>query len=102
MDYKKQSNFLNYIGGEWVPSSSGQLFINTNPADESDVVGHFQLSNEADAIKAVKAASQAFLVWKKTPISKKVSILNSAAQYLENHAAEFAIELTREEGKPVG
>lgn len=102
MDHKKQSKFLNYIGGEWVESSSGQLFSNTNPADESDVIGHFQLSNEADAIKAIKAASQAFVTWKKTSISKRAAVLNYAAQYLEDHAADFAVELTREEGKPVG
>lgn len=102
MDHIKQSKFSNYIGGEWVESSSGQLFINTNPADESDVIGHFQLSNEVDATNAIKAASQAFVAWKKIPISKRASILNAAAQYLEEHSSDFAVELTREEGKPLG
>lgn len=101
MDSQKNNNYLNYIDGQWVESSSGKIFQNTNPADESDLVGNFQLSNEVDAKRAVQAASQAFSAWKKLSISKRAAILNSAAKYLEDHAQEFAIELTREEGKPV-
>ena len=29
----------NFIGGEWVTSSSGKTFENRNPADRDDLVG---------------------------------------------------------------
>lgn len=102
MNGNAQKDYLNFIGGEWVSSSSGKTFANTNPADESDLVGNFQLSNAVDANAAIEAASAAFATWKYVPITKRTAILNGAAHYLEQHADQFAIELTREEGKPVG
>ena len=38
----------NYIGGEWVPSVSGEKFENLNPADTRDVVGRFARSTKED------------------------------------------------------
>ncbi len=38
--------YLNYIGGEWVKSSSGEWFDNVNPADTTDIVGRFPKSND--------------------------------------------------------
>ena len=93
--------FKNHIDGAWVASRSGATFDNINPADTRDVVGRFQASNADDAHAAVAAAAAAFEGWKKTPVSRRAAMLNSAAQYLETHAAQFAEELTREEGKPV-
>ncbi len=91
--------FLNYIDGKWVPSQSGRTFDNTNPADTAQVVGQFQASGAADAEAAVQAAQSAFDAWRKTPIGKRAKILNDAALYIEQHADQFAEELTREEGK---
>ncbi|WP_194712938.1 aldehyde dehydrogenase family protein [Noviherbaspirillum soli] len=91
--------FSNYIDGEWAASVTGRTFENRNPADSSDLVGLFQASSADDARQAVRAAAAAFDGWKKTPISKRAAILNSAAAYLEQNAQRFAEELTREEGK---
>jgi hypothetical protein len=33
--------YLNFIDGAWVPSVSGNLFEDRNPADASDVIGLF-------------------------------------------------------------
>ena len=41
----KTQTYKNYIGGEWVKSSSGEYFDNLNPADTNDVVGRFPKSN---------------------------------------------------------
>ncbi len=46
----KTATFHNYIGGEWIKSSSGEWFENLNPADTSDVVGRFPRSNQADVL----------------------------------------------------
>ncbi|HVF66657.1 MAG TPA: hypothetical protein VM914_03285, partial [Pyrinomonadaceae bacterium] len=49
-------SYPNYIGGEWVASSSGEWFENTNPADTRDVIGRFPASNSSDVERAVSAA----------------------------------------------
>ena len=99
MDDLSQQTFLNHIGGSWMPSASGKTAPNINPADTGDVVGRFQVSDAADARRAVEAAQAAFAGWRDTPISKRAAILTKAAQLLEERAADIARELTREEGK---
>lgn len=91
--------FLNYLDGQWRASDSGTTFENRNPADQADLLGHFQASIAEDARQAVAAAERAFDGWRATPISKRAGILNRAADYLEAHVDQFAEELTREEGK---
>ena len=51
--------YHNYIGGEWVKSSSGEWFDNLNPADTTDIVGRFPASNQEDVNTAVEAAKYA-------------------------------------------
>src|SRR6185503_710146 len=95
------AEFANCIGGEWIKSRTGRTFDDVNPADTRDVVGRFQASSADDARAAVAAAAAAFDGWRRTPITKRAKVLLSAADYLEAHAAPFAEELTREEGKSV-
>jgi aldehyde dehydrogenase (NAD+) len=91
--------FRNYIAGEWSASVSGRSFENRNPADTDDLVGLFQASTAEDAQRAVKAAAAAFTSWQRTPVTRRAQILLAAADRLERQAAQFAEELTREEGK---
>jgi aldehyde dehydrogenase (NAD+) len=93
--------FLNHIQGEWVRARAGRTFDNTNPHDTRETVGRFQASGPVDAEAAVAAASAAFEGWRATPIGKRAKMLQDAASYLETHAARFAEELSREEGKSV-
>ena len=50
--------YNNYIGGKWVPSESGEVFENINPADTDDVIGRFPVSTSADVNAAVNAAQK--------------------------------------------
>ena len=50
----------NYVGGAWVPASSGETYTKLNPMRPSEVVGEFSSSSEADADAAVAAAEAAF------------------------------------------
>lgn len=95
------ASFNNLVGGEWVAASNGAWLDNINPADTSDIVGRFPASTAKDAEAAVRAAAMAFPAWRKTSISARAKILNKAADYLDVHAEDFAIEMTREMGKPV-
>ncbi|MBC8732890.1 aldehyde dehydrogenase family protein [Paraburkholderia sp. UCT2] len=93
--------FKNLIAGEWTASVSGKTFRNINPADTRDVIGHFQASTPDDAQAALGAASAAFAKWRRTSVSARAKIVNKAADWLEANADAFALELTREEGKPL-
>ncbi|AOW95093.1 aldehyde dehydrogenase [Rhodococcus sp. WMMA185] len=90
---------MNYIDGQWVPSSSGATFTRRNPADHGDVVGVFPDSNSADISAAISALAKAAPQWAATPPERRGAILESAAEYLEERADELIAELVREEGK---
>jgi alpha-ketoglutaric semialdehyde dehydrogenase len=94
--------FRNHIGGEWTGAAGRKTFDNINPADTRDIVGRFQASSSEDAQAAVDAAALAFSSWRATPITKRAKVLLDAADHIEANAAQFALELTREEGKPLG
>jgi len=51
--------YLNYIGGEWVESSSGETLTSLDPATQ-EVVAYAQQSTTADMERAIAAARKAF------------------------------------------
>ena len=59
--------YLNYIGGSWVPASSGETYLDTNPARPDEVIGEFQRSGVDDVAAAVTAAAGAREEWRRTP-----------------------------------
>ncbi len=91
--------FSNYIGGEWVASSSGEWFDNVNPADTSDIVGRFPKSNADDVNKAVEAARSAAKRWRLTPAPKRAEILFRLGEILRANKDRFTADMTREMGK---
>jgi acyl-CoA reductase-like NAD-dependent aldehyde dehydrogenase len=91
--------YNNYIGGEWVKSSSGEWFENVNPADSNDVVGRFPLSNADDVKRAVSAARSAADRWRKTPAPRRAEILFRLGDILRKNKDRYATEMTREMGK---
>jgi aldehyde dehydrogenase (NAD+) len=93
--------YLNYIGGEWRPSASGQTFDDTNPARSSEVVGRFQRSTPADVDAAIAAAEAAFPAWRALPAPARGEIILRAALLLEARRDELARQMTREMGKPL-
>ncbi|MFC5863869.1 aldehyde dehydrogenase family protein [Acidicapsa dinghuensis] len=92
-------HYHNLIGGEWLPSQSGQTFQNLNPADHNDVIGDFPASSAADVALAVAAAKKAFATWRLVPAPKRAEILYRAGQLLTERKEEFARQMTREMGK---
>jgi alpha-ketoglutaric semialdehyde dehydrogenase len=95
------TEYLNLIGGEWVPAASGETFENINPADTSEVVGVHPSSGRADVVAAIDAAEGAFAEWRSMGGPARGKILFTAAQILEDRAAAVGRDLTREEGKTV-
>ncbi|MEO8041932.1 MAG: aldehyde dehydrogenase family protein [Acidobacteriota bacterium] len=91
--------YFNYIGGEWVNSSSGEWFENINPADTSDIVGRFPKSNADDVNAAVEAAKNASTKWRRTPAPKRAELLFTLGEILRENKDQFTREMTREMGK---
>src|SRR5690349_19609005 len=89
----------NFIGGEWIESTSGRAFENRNPANTDDLVGMFPSSTAEDVDVAVQAASAAAESWRPTPAPKRAEILYRAAETLVRRKEELARDMTREMGK---
>ena len=91
----------NYIGGRWVESESGKTYTITNPASKDTVLGEFQTSGEADALRAVAAAQEALAGWSETPAPARAGVLFRALEILRQRADDIARTITTEEGKPL-
>jgi alpha-ketoglutaric semialdehyde dehydrogenase len=91
--------YHNYIGGQWVASTSGEWFENRNPADTRDLVGRFPLSTREDVDAAVEAARGAFDRWRRTPAPRRAEILFRLGEILIRDKERYAADMTREMGK---
>ena len=88
----------NYIGGEWVESTSEKSEVVYNPAtgEELAVV---PLSTKEEVDQAVQAANEAFKTWSQVPVPKRGRILFKYQQLLVEHWDELARLVTVENGK---
>ncbi|HJZ77452.1 MAG TPA: aldehyde dehydrogenase family protein [Vicinamibacterales bacterium] len=82
-----------------MPSVSGDLFEDRNPANTDDVVGVFQKSTAADVADAIDAARLAYERWRLVPAPKRAELLFRAAQLIAERKDAFARDMTREMGK---
>jgi acyl-CoA reductase-like NAD-dependent aldehyde dehydrogenase len=92
-------NYLNLIGGAWVPARSGRTFEDRNPARPSDLVGTFPESGKEDVEAAVQAAQRAFKEWRLVPAPRRAEIIYRAAEILRDRKEALARAMTREMGK---
>src|SRR5689334_24169074 len=93
--------YRNFIGGNWIESSSSRIVNNINPANTDDVLGSVRQATREGAIAAVDPSSEAFRGWRNTPAPARGKILALAARLMEEHKQELAEILTREEGKTI-
>ncbi|HEX8408309.1 MAG TPA: aldehyde dehydrogenase family protein [Thermoanaerobaculia bacterium] len=98
---RETREYSNYVDGQWVKSSSGKAFENRNPANEDDLIGLFQDSNESDVNAAVDAASRAYESWRLVPAPKRAEFLYRVGDILKRDKEKMAREMTREMGKVV-
>jgi acyl-CoA reductase-like NAD-dependent aldehyde dehydrogenase len=91
--------YLNFINGDWVKSSSGEIIESINPANRKEVVGRVQKSNLADLKAAVTAAKNAKKSWWKIGAPARGTDLYKVADLVERNLDEIAELMTREMGK---
>lgn len=90
--------YLNYIGGQWVPAKSGEWMESIEPAT-GKVIGRVPKSGPEDVAAAVEAAKQAFDSWRLTPAPKRGEILFRVARLLEERKEKLARFMAVEMGK---
>src|SRR2546423_7166698 len=91
--------YHNFIDGSWVPSVSGDLFENRNPANTDDLIGVFQKSTRSDVERAITAARRAYDHWRLVPAPRRAELLFRAAQLIADRKETLARDMTREMGK---
>jgi succinate-semialdehyde dehydrogenase / glutarate-semialdehyde dehydrogenase len=87
-----------FIGGKWVPASSGNRFDVLDPAT-GDVLASVADGGVDDAIAAVDAASAAFASWASTAPRERSEILRRAFELMSSRADEMAKTISLENGK---
>jgi malonate-semialdehyde dehydrogenase (acetylating)/methylmalonate-semialdehyde dehydrogenase len=88
----------NYIGGEWVASTSGELLDVHNPATD-EVIARVPLSTADEVDRAVAAAKEAFQEWRETPAVVRSRYMFRLKELMEEHFEELARTVTTEHGK---
>src|SRR5687767_1582227 len=90
-----------YIGGKFVPPSSGKYFDSINPATEK-VVSRIAHANLEDVDAAYQAAKKAYdSVWSKMSGRERGKYLYRIARLIQDRAREFAVAETIDGGKPI-
>src|SRR5256885_2174445 len=90
---------LNYIGGEWVESTSHERVRDVNPARSSESLGDATVSRPEDVVRAIDAAAAAYQEWRRTPAPQRGDFVRKAADLMEQRRLALARLLTQEEGK---
>lgn len=89
-----------FIGGQWVPSVSGETFAVRDPAT-GEVVGEAESAAPADVIRALEEAHKAFGLWSREMPKVRGEVLKKAAQLARTKASDLGKILTLEQGKPL-
>ncbi|MFF5081685.1 NAD-dependent succinate-semialdehyde dehydrogenase [Actinoplanes sp. NPDC000266] len=87
-----------FIGGKWVPSSTGDRFDVRDPAT-GDVIATVADGSEADAIAAVDAAAEAGRAWAATAPRVRGEALRKAWELMTERADDLAKLISLENGK---
>ncbi|MED1467690.1 aldehyde dehydrogenase family protein [Bacillus salipaludis] len=91
---------LNYINGEWCPSSTGKFTPVLNPAN-GQVLAEVTQSVQEDVDRAVQAAKRAQKEWRLVPAPERADILYKVGYLLKERKEKLAQILTSEMGKVI-
>ncbi len=91
------TQFSNYIGGEWISSSSWTP--NRNPSDLNDAIGEYAQADAGQTNAAVTAAAHALPAWSVSSIQERANLLDKVGSEILARKDELGRLLSREEGK---
>jgi malonate-semialdehyde dehydrogenase (acetylating)/methylmalonate-semialdehyde dehydrogenase len=90
---------LNLIGGTWVEGRGNTNRDIYNPADKAELVAPVREAAPEQVDEACAAAARAFPGWRATPAPDRAHVLFKFRSLLEEHLAELAHSIVRENGK---
>jgi aminomuconate-semialdehyde/2-hydroxymuconate-6-semialdehyde dehydrogenase len=94
------TEILNFIDGEFKPSSNLELLSNIDPST-SELYSTLPKSDALDVVYAVQSSKKAFEKWKETSAQERSNWLNKIADGIESNFNEFAEAESRDTGKPL-
>ena len=87
-----------YIGGRWVPGANGTGIPVTNPST-AETIASVPVASAAEVDQAVAGAAAAFAGWRRTPVTRRVSVLFRFSELLRTHEDELSRLISLENGK---
>jgi betaine-aldehyde dehydrogenase len=98
--YRVNVDGQSYIGGHYVPSTSGETHDVVDPST-GESVATVELAGPAEVDLAVAAAKAAFPDWSTATPATRSAALTELARVLADRAGEFAEVESRQAGKPI-
>jgi aldehyde dehydrogenase len=95
-----RSRYENFIGGKWVPPTTGRYFTSTSPIN-SEPICEFARSGVADVELALDAAHAIKDEWAHTSPAARSTCLLRIADALEQNLEVLALAETLDNGKPI-
>lgn len=89
-----------YINGNWLDADSGESIDVTNPAT-GEKLGTVPKMGADETRRAIEAAEEAFLSWRKTTAYEKSQVLRRWFDLMMEHKEDLSIIMTAEQGKPI-
>ncbi len=90
----------NFIGGEWVPPTTGRYRANVTPSTGAPFCEVAE-SSAADIELALDAAHAAKDAWGRRSPAERAAVLNAVADAMEENLEALAVAESYENGKPV-
>ncbi|MCK5852552.1 CoA-acylating methylmalonate-semialdehyde dehydrogenase [bacterium] len=88
----------NYVNGKWIDSDSRNYLDIENPSS-GEIIGKTPLSGIDEVERVVTAASEAYLIWSRTPVSARVKPIFKLIELLRENEEKVSRILTEEMGK---
>ena len=95
-----KDRYDHYIGGVWVPPTSGEYFENITPVT-GQAFTSIARGNADDIDAALDAAHAAADAWGRTPAAERAQALNAIADIMEANLEDLAVIETWDNGKAV-
>jgi aldehyde dehydrogenase len=95
-----KSSYGNYIGGKFVPPTTGRFFTSHSPINQ-DPICEFARSGAADVELALDAAHAIKDKWAHTSAADRATALLRIATVLEDNLETLALAETLDNGKPI-
>jgi RHH-type transcriptional regulator, proline utilization regulon repressor / proline dehydrogenase / delta 1-pyrroline-5-carboxylate dehydrogenase len=93
------TKYLPLINGEYVETATS--IDSLNPSNYSEVVGEIGMASIDQAQQAMAAAKAQSALWRHTPASQRIQVLENAAELIAQRRAELVAMIVLEVGKPL-